>query len=72
MHKIPGLRTLVIVGVGPFGQGPGGDPLGTGKPDSLMNPCSLVPLKQNAGTLRDLYGILSPNRTMAEFDQEVT
>ena len=47
------------------------EPLGTGKPDSLTNPCSLVPLKQNSGTLRDLYGILSPNKTMAEFDQEV-
>ena len=72
MHKIPGLRILVIVGVGPLGQGPGVEPLGTGKPDSLTNPCSLVNLKQNSGTLRDLYGILSPNRTMAEFDQEVT
>ena len=72
MYKIPELSILVIIGGGPFGQGPGGDPSNTGKSDSLMNPCSLVPLKQNTGTLCDLYGILSPNRTMAEFDREVT
>ena len=42
------------------------------KSDYVMNPRSPGPLKQNTGTLCDLYIILRTSKTKAEFDQEVT